>query len=285
MAFKILVNGLLEEDSGKTWITISLYNVLREKGFKVGLYKPISGHDGWRQFNTVLESINRGILVCEDVLKYIRHTDINYPIELINPIDFLLMPTDFTSYRNISEYMISLENQYKQGVFVRISNYEEGFTNHYRIKENYNIIARTLRPWLERLVNIFDPIDISIKQLFSILSTSYLDKILNRNLEELDRENDVILIESFNNVSIPYKEITDYIDRILTITPGYIIRPNANKAKRILRKKLENYLSSEKLISSVDIEYITHIPPERSIDDLSRYLSLNWGRYKKAILG
>ena len=283
MALKILVNGLLEEDSGKTWTIISLYNALEERGFKVGIYKPISGHNGWRQFDTIIESINRKLLICEDALKYLKHTDIKYPVELINPIDFLLIPTDLNAYGNISEYIASLENQYRQGVMLRISSFKEGFTNHYMIKENYNKVVPSLKPWLEKLVRLLDPIEIDIKQLFDILSTNYVDKILNNDLEELDKDNDIVLIESFNNISVPYRKIIKHIDRILTVTPGYIIKLNLDKAIELLNERFEEYLNSEKLLSDAGIESLIRIPPNTSIPSLSSYLSSNWNSYKEII--
>lgn len=281
MNMKILVNGLLENDSGKTWTVLTLHNVLRSKGFRVGLYKPISGHSGWRQFNTILKSIERGILVCEDVLKYLEYTKTEYPIELINPIDFLLMPTDFNIFRNISEYLMSLEDQYRQGVLVRISDFEEESTNHYRIIDNYDKVVTSLKPWLDKLIKIFDPVDIDLKQLFNILSTEYVDKTLDNNLKILDKENDIVLIESFNNASIPYKKIIPYIDKILTVTPGYVIEPTISKAKKLLNEKMEKYLSSDSLLDEAGIENIMYIPPYESVNKLSQYILQNWNRYKK----
>ena len=283
MKMKILVNGLLENNSGKTWTILALHNALRSKGFRVGLYKPISGHSGWRQFNTVLKSIEKRILVCEDVLKYLEYTKAEYPIELINPIDFLLIPTDFNIFRSISEYLMSLENQYRQGVLVRISGFK-GATNHYRVIDNCDRVATSLKPWLDKLIKIFNPIDIDLKQLFNILSTEYVDKILDNSLKMLDKENDMVLIESFNNASIPYKKIIHYIDKILTVTPGYIIEPIISKAKKLLNEKLEKYLTSETLLSETGIQGITLIPPYENINKLSQHILQNWSNYKKTIL-
>ncbi len=281
---KILVNGLLEENSGKTWITISLYNVLKNKGFRVGLYKPISGHSGWKQFNTILESVRRKILVCEDVLKYLNHTKIEYPIELINPVDFLLTPTDINIFRRISDYMMSLENQYKQGILARISNFEENSTVHYRIIDNYDKAVSSLKPWLDKLLETLNPTDISLKQLFSILLSDYLDEILNRDLEVLDKENDLILIESFNNASVPYRKIIPYIDKMLSVTPGYVIEPTINKAKKLLGEDLEKYFTSETLLSDAGIQSMMSIPPYEDINKLSRYILQNWVKYRKMVL-
>jgi len=283
MAINVLVNGLLERDSGKTWFTIALYNALRSRGYKVGIYKPISGHDGWRQFNTILESIKRSLLVGEDVLNYLNYTDLKYNIILINPIDFLLIPSDYKSYKSTSEYITSLEDQYKQTILVRISNYEEGFTNYYRIPENYNRVMYSLRMWIDKLYGIFNPIDIDIRQLFNILSTKYIDKILDRSLEILSDENDYVLIEAFNNISTPYKNILRNIDVILTVTPGYIIKPRFKKAMELLKKDLGRYMTTEYLLAEAGVDRLINVPPSKNITELSNYIKNNWSKYQSLI--
>lgn len=283
MAVNVLVNGLLEMDSGKTWVTIGFYNALRRLGYSVGVYKPISGHNGWRQFNTVLESIKSRTLLCEDVIKYFKYTDIKYSPHLINPVDFLLVPADINNFEDIYEYMSSLEDQYRQAILVRVSNYLGNRVDYYLIRENYRGIMPQIKPWIDKLIESLNPDEVDKKQLFDIVASDYLDKVLNRSLEKLSEENDYVFIESFNNASTPYKKAVDDVDILLTVTPGYIIRPRTDEALTLLKNSLEKYMVSSDLLNRSGIELIAELPPAKDPSQLSQYLTGNWSKYKELI--
>lgn len=95
---KILISGLLVYDSGKTWLAISLAKRLKGYGHRVGIYKPIAGHNAWTQYKTVVISKKLGILVGEDVFNYISILGMGKEIiPFMNPIDILLAPPEVAS--------------------------------------------------------------------------------------------------------------------------------------------------------------------------------------------
>jgi len=273
MAIKILINGLLQYDSGKTWFIIGLSKALSRIGYKLGVYKPLSGHNGWIQFHTILESIKRKILICEDVLKYIHYIDREIDIKLTNPIDFLLVPIDIKRYKDDPfKYINLLDNQYLQTVLIRISDYRENFSNYYRVDENFERSVESLKPWIRKLYEIFDPVNVDIKQLINILTLRYVDEILKYNLKKLDERNDIVLIESYNNASVPYKDIIKDIDLMISVTYGYIIKPYFKKAREFLINKLDEYLTTDHLIKDSGVEDMLRINVDSDPIKLSNHI-------------
>ena len=47
---KVLIAGMIPHDSGKTTIGLKLIEILKEKGVRTGISKPISGFNGWYQY-------------------------------------------------------------------------------------------------------------------------------------------------------------------------------------------------------------------------------------------
>lgn len=57
MLMRILVNGLLPQNSGKTTFALSVVKVLKEIGMDVGVSKLVSGINGWYQYECIEKSL------------------------------------------------------------------------------------------------------------------------------------------------------------------------------------------------------------------------------------
>ena len=272
----ILVNGLLPYDSGKTYLTIALAKALKNKGYNVLVYKPVAGHSAWYQFNTVINSLKYGILVGEDVVKYKELLGLKTRFELLNPIDLLLAPLNPRSFTNISEYLTLLSSQFSQIVLLRLSDCRDNTTQYYMVKDN---IARTipeLKPWIERLIEKFNPKPISVECLLNILKSASISEILDYALNVLKREADIVIVESFNNAAVPYFNILDNINLVLTVTPGYLFKLDVNSFKEIVKayglKYGDTGLSMSAIFDRIRVVYDIAIPPVSSICELNLFI-------------
>ena len=272
----ILVNGLLPYDSGKTYLTIALAKALKNKGYNVLVYKPVAGHSAWYQFNTVINSLKYGILVGEDVVKYKELLGLKTRFELLNPIDLLLAPLNPRSFTNISEYLTLLSSQFSQIVLLRLSDCRDNTTQYYMVKDN---IARTipeLKPWIERLIEKFNPKPISVECLLNILKSASISEILDYALNVLKREADIVIVESFNNAAVPYFNILDNINLVLTVTPGYLFKLDVNSFKEIVKayglKYGDTGLSMSAIFDRIRVVYDIAIPPVSLIRELNLFI-------------
>lgn len=275
MAYKILVNGLLTYDSGKTWFVIGLAKALLNKGYEVCVYKPIAGHNGWLQFNTIRESLRKKILMGEDVINFFKYNVVKDNISLINPVDFLLVPPDINKFSDINQYLNTLEDQYKESLLIRISDYKVDSTRYFKIVDNIKYIMSSLRRWIDKLTDVFRPINISLREFLKIFLSRDIDRILNYNLDVMNKKYDYVIIESFNNVSIPYKDLINYVDKIISITHGYSILPDSIKALEELKNNFSRYLTTDQLINEIGYNSVRELPAAVNPRDLSKYIMKN----------
>ncbi len=243
---KILISGLLVYDSGKTWLAISLAKILKEYGYKVGIYKPIAGHNAWNQYKTLVISKKLGILIGEDVFNYINILGIDRKvIPLINPIDILLAPPEITSYiRNlrIDEYLMDLEDQYKQMVLGRISSCLSGETIHYLFQENLDRITLSLKSKVIELSQILNAKRIDLYSFIDRITNVNIEKDLNICLNTIAKNSDIIIIESFNDAITPYTSLLENVDRIAIVSPGTVmIYRDVDKIYSLLKKAFKKY--------------------------------------------
>ncbi len=280
----ILINGLLPYDSGKTYLTIALARVLMDKGCNVLVYKPVAGHSAWYQFNTVINSLKYGILVGEDVVKYRELLGLKVKFELINPIDFLLAPLNPRLLTNINEYLTLLGDQFSQLVLMRLSNCRNDITQYYVVEDNIVKIVPELKPWIKKLVEKFNPKPVSIEFLLNIVKSTHTSEILDYTLRELKERADIVIVESFNNAAIPYFNILDDVDLVLTVTPGYLFKLDNSIFKRVVSKYSLMYgdvgLVMSEIFDKIKVVYEIPLPPVSSVRELIPFIE----RYVNVLL-
>lgn len=223
---KILVVGLLRYDSGKTSIARSLVLEAKDRGFNVGVVKPVSGFDAWSQYKYVLKSMEYGKLIGEDL--YILHSvaDSRNPIEIEGPIVMLLAPPDPSSYSwRISLYIAATTSTLDQVVVARITTCRDDVveTHHYMVEENIERTSRILR---ERLVELIEklrprpePIEKNMleKRLFLEEILEGVDKCVERVIDS----HEITIIESYNDAAAP-TQFSAKADVVIAVAPGKI---------------------------------------------------------------
>jgi len=194
----VLVVGLLERDSGKTSITVSMLNTARELGFNAVGFKPVGGHNAWNQYDTLARSLSLRMLVGEDAFKLWVASNRVESIDLLSPLDILLAPPDPAKV-SLEDYT-GLE---KTAVLARLTKLDNGkiFSTHFVVRENLMNIAPTLRRELLKLAYLTKAINISATRLVNIVSNSaeYIDRVLKYLLDKYR----LVIVESFNNAAFP----------------------------------------------------------------------------------
>ncbi len=239
MASIWLINGLIQYESGKTWFTIALAKALAKRGYRVCVYKPVAGHSAWYQFNTLKNSIMYRVLVGEDVVKYKEDLGLVQDLSLLNPVDILSAPPSPTRYRVLAEYLAALEVLAEQIVMVRISDPEKQEHEYLLVEGSLDKVLEGLRPWINELINIFNPKQMGLEELLDKMYSPETNNILTRALGILSKESDVLLVESFNDAAIPFYGLLEHVERAFTITPGYFYELDIGEFKRAVKR---NYL-------------------------------------------
>ncbi|MEM1526968.1 MAG: hypothetical protein QW775_05665 [Ignisphaera sp.] len=275
---RILISGLLVYDSGKTWVGTTLVKKLIEYGAKVGVFKPIAGHNAWSQFAAIIESFSRGLLVGEDVVKYANVVE-DMDIAMSNPIDVLLAPPDPQEYiaANVYSYLADLEDQFKQMVLARVSRCSNRLTQHLVFPKNLAKIAHPLRGRIEDLATKLNATVYSVDEFVKLLRKPEIEEELIKCLEIVEKERDIVLIESFNNALTPFRKILSKVDVIIIVTPTRaFIYDDIKEVAKALDEAVALYgergFESIHVLSKVKPSSLTYIKPRLSLDENDEYL-------------
>ena len=252
---RLLVCGLLEFDSGKTWATVGLARYLIERGYNVEVYKPVAGHNLWYSSKGIRYTRKLGILVGDDVATYVEVLGVSEPHK-INPIDLALAIPRLRGLdsRSMSEYRLALQSQDKILVLARFTDPVTGNTAHYLVVDNLDRIAPAVRKLVEELAAKLKTQKIELKHLLALLSSRHVAEILEFGATLLEKQADILIIESFNNVLEPYGGLLAKVDLVIVVAPGYAIVLHDVKTVRETAIKLSQLLGVEGLRTNLVLE-------------------------------
>ena len=250
-----LVVGLLERDSGKTSITVSMLNTARELGFNAVGFKPVGGHDAWSQYDTLVRSLSLRMLVGEDAFKLWVASSRAESIDLLSPLDILLAPPDPAKV-SLEDYT-GLE---KTAVLARLTTLDNDKVSsiHFVVRENLMHIAPTLRKKLLKLAHLTKAVNISGIRLVDMVSNSakYIDKVLKYLLDKYE----LVVVESFNNAAFPTP---------LSLTADWVVLVAPTRVFIYRGKDYAETVKNIAAIRGVNItvpEVVKYIKPEKVLE-------------------
>lgn len=205
---------------------------LTELGYRVGVFKPVAGHDMWSQYPVFKKSRKLGFLLGEDVSLYSEYLGIG-DILAVNPVDLLLSPLNPDKYvaeRNIRRYLEELSNPLLQIVMARVHKCSSGETTHFLIEDNAVKAPPALRKELEEFASETGATRTNVEKILELLSNKSIDDELDYCLNKISKDKEFVLIESFNNALIPYMGLRDKIDELIVVAPGAAIIYPSNQS-------------------------------------------------------
>ncbi len=196
----VLIVGLLPYDSGKTSLAESLITEAVEVGLDVGVSKPVTAVSGWYQYNTLIRSIELGLLVGEDMYRLHNAANSSDPLEFEGPVVSMHMPPDpeRVDWQSSAYMSFSLLDQI---VAIRITSVKEN--KHFYVPSNIKRLTNTLKGEAEKLLSSLHPkpVEISRENIDEMLvkATEYADECL----EHITNKHEFIVVESYNNAAAP----------------------------------------------------------------------------------
>ncbi len=279
----MLVVGLLEHDSGKTWVGLALVHTLRRRGIRVSAFKPVAGHSAWHQYHTLVESKKRRMLVGEDALRYSRLLGLD-PV-LINPVDVLLAPPSPTLYPTLAGYLEALVSLSQQLVLARIPG-REGGPIHYAYPGNIEKLPPGLRREIEELAQTLDAREGRVEELVSFLSSPAVEEVLEEYYERLTTGVDVLVVESFNNAATPYGRLLEHVDTVVLVAPGYIAVYDGDHYRKAVEEAYKVLgqagLTTVNVVTRVKPLLQLYPPPTMTVEELAQ--SSAFGRLVEHVL-
>jgi len=238
MEVRILVTGLLAFESGKTEFVLGLVEALLKQGFKPGYFKPVAGHDGWYQYETVIHSIEHGILVGHDAYVVAKQLNMLDKLYIISPIDLLTLPIDLEKLNySVAVYLDHATSIEKRAVLGRLSliygsdNYK---LVYYVCSDVVSKLSDEMETMLSELLEklktrnaIF--IKTYAKHLVRLLDNPGVYRIVDSYIEYLADRMPVI-IESYNDAAAPTPRSLD-ADLVFVVAPGKALAYDGSRYK------------------------------------------------------
>jgi len=263
MSKVVLVSGLLPYESGKTYFTASLARALKTLGYEVTVYKPVAAHSIWYQIKSFRDSLKLGILVGEDVLKYISIGLIKDP-DLQNPIDILTAVPDIARFTSVDMYLSTIESALAQAVLVRISSTTR---KYFLIEDVLRNLTSNVRNEIMKALDIFSPVSrVSSSWLNTYLSSGEADAIIRQSINVLLSMSEVVLVESFSNALLPAMSLMPYINVAVIVTPGRAMMYSGNK--------LSSYVSAIRSVNELESKFFARLIRPDALIEVS--LSEGW---------
>ena len=229
---KFLVSGLLPYDSGKTEFVIGLIDGFLRIGYNPGYFKPLAGHNGWYQYETLLHTIDSKLLIGHDAYVVAKRLNQLDKLSIINPLDILGMPIDPLLFKGrIRLYVDDMSSLSKTAVLMRLSRNIREPTHtvkpyhvYFFFKDTYMKLSIETRSVLKE---VLENIRTNKNTLFVEAEAAFLEKILSNpsiyssldeNIKYLEEFNPLI-IESFNDAAAPtYGSLM--VDIVFIVSPG-----------------------------------------------------------------
>ncbi|MEM1610821.1 MAG: hypothetical protein QXQ57_04145 [Sulfolobales archaeon] len=217
--------GLITHDAGKTTIARALISELVSRGYRVGVAKPVAGHNIWYQPASVRNSIENRILVGEDAVVLKKTSGSEDPLEAINPLDIALAPLDPIHYlRSLRSYEDAMASMISSAIMLRISICMEGDikTAHYIVYRRLERIPGGVRRVVEDIASkIYPrPIAIDAEALEPLILEGYVAS--ETCYRAIANKHQIMVIESFNNSASPLARL-ESIDAVIAVSPGKIL--------------------------------------------------------------
>lgn len=243
---RVLIAGLLPYESGKTEFALLAIEEFKRRGFKPGYFKPVAGHDGWYQYDTVINSINRRLLIGHDAYVVSERLGLLDKLHVVSPLDILTLPVDLVKlnfnthlYEDYMSYVgrrVALARL--THLHGRVDNYKHAY---YVCEDVVSRVSDELQGVLNELVNSVR-VDRSI---FVKTRSSHVEGLLaNPRVYELidsylvfHERSDPLIIEGYNDVASPTQGS-------LTSSYAFVVMPG-----KALLYSGERYRSAVELLS------------------------------------
>ncbi|MFA4647072.1 ATPase [Pyrococcus kukulkanii] len=220
----LLIVGILPYDSGKTTLALSLIREALEYGIDVGVAKPVSGFNGWYQYEYLLKSIEFGFLIGEDSYKLHMAAKSSDPIYLESPVTALLLPPDpeRVGWKSSSYTAISYHTNV---VLLRV------LEDHFCVPDNIKRLTQPMQEAVAPLIEATKPAEIKAEDAQHLLMRGREEA--SKTLEVIRRNHELTVIESYNNIAAPCSSALNS-DLIIAVAPGKAVILDGEKYRKAI---------------------------------------------------
>lgn len=223
---KVLVAGLTPRDTGKTTLAASLVAQLIREGFTVAPSKPLGATDLWGSPRALAYTRSLHILATGDGYTLFKAAGERLPLEVVNPVGALLVPTPRSLYSSRTAYEMSLAQPHGRAALIRVTSCVSSSASVHMV--NVDALSKTsklVENEVQDIVAYLSPPPVQVDErvatgIFTGSASEAADSCIL--LEE--RSSDVVVIESNSDVAAP-TPASAAPDLVVLVSPGeaYIV--------------------------------------------------------------
>jgi len=287
---KVLVTGLLRRNSGKTTLALALSRYLREVGYDVGVFKPLSVHNWYYQYDTSIENIRERLLFSNDIVKLAKAAQVNLSYDVLNPVHGVVFPPNplLLRYKLVARYYLYLEDQLISMPIVRFTLYSGTKFNVYVV--NREALHKDYLYYdLNYINSILDNADLildvyTVNQMYKTMQV-YAPTSIASCYSYVKKVSDIVITESLSNVAAPSVHVLDP-DLVLVIGPGVVMAYSGKSYSKavLVYSSLRNVveISTQDIVNLISPLKVFSVPPLLR-EELANYSRL-MAKFKSVLL-
>ena len=231
---RALIIGANIFDSGKTQLAINLGQALIESGLSVGYFKPVSGHNYWYNHEHTKWCLERGWLVSKDATRVKDALRIKSDLRLMNPIHSLFVPARIGRPLQNIPNSLALSGSTSVLVMQRFSEPTRREVDTTILVANELVESQQLmiRPdEIGRLSHGAAILNANSLEAFQEYEHLHYEASVTTSFAYIERETDLIIIESFNDSAWPWESL-ESVDNVLVTSPGHVFRYDPERFRK-----------------------------------------------------
>ncbi|MGV9198181.1 MAG: hypothetical protein ACOC44_10730 [Promethearchaeia archaeon] len=249
---KLLISGIAEYSAGKTTVARALIRYFNEKSQSVSGFKPRSGNNIWYHWKLIREGLDQGTIFSKDAKLLQSEMKNKIPLTLINPVHRLwTMSSENSAWNSLPHFLMDRIN----------------FDNKQYILLNKQQDLPVKREFFETLFKKSEVIEIKSRDELQEYSSLY-GNATSQAHETLCKKFENIIIESYSNIAVPLRKISD-LDFVFITRPFHI---DIYKGER--------FLQALELLSTLPIEQNT----EHVIESIKPVKKIKVPPYDKKVI-
>lgn len=259
----VFVFGFFPYSSGKTVVSAGLARGFLNRGLRVGVFKPRSGHNMWYQYDAFLKCKSEGRLFCEDIIKLSEASKCSLSYEILNPVDALMAPLNLETFFRLDliDWMYTCEEEVFHHLLAeRYTMVKDGNITNTLLLNESNLKRKLIlqdESYIDSLSNSMDKI-IPIHNVDEW--NSYYKKLASKSIyscySTLKVNYDILVIEGYNDAVVPELRIVREADIIIGVSPGVAVLYEVNEFRKVVDGLMSLGKDAETLRSKDVVKFI-----------------------------
>ncbi len=214
---RILVNGLLPHQAGKTSVVRAILHRAQREGQEVAGFKPMSSHSYWEHYDHSQACEALGTLVSRDALSFREVLPDPPKLELLNPYHQVVCPLDWMKAREVGDHY--LDEERPRILAERLSSPEGGTT--FFVNDRAGIFVAP-ESFVEAVKRGADR-TVAFRDSPVAEGLAAVEEAVQATFRTLTERWESVVVESFSDVALPLSLHEEELDLVISVGGSLVV--------------------------------------------------------------